>query len=149
MNISFTKLGNDECEKCEIFANHNVLHTKTSLSADCLTCNKWLDHKKMADSARILYDSHRQKSSCEVDCVYYSADLQKVIMLPWMPSFKSAMFTRRTIAFNKSLIPLQSTKGPNRPFVVLWSEPVAGRKKEEIISTFHHFLLHCHDKKKL
>jgi len=58
------------------------------------------------------------------------------------------MFTRRIISFNESFVPL-GDKGICHPMAVLWYEGVAGRKKEEIISTFHKFFLEHRDKKKI
>lgn len=101
----------------------------------------------MSTEARILYQKHCEESISNAETAFYSADLQKVIMLPWMPAYKTVQFTRRIIVFNESFIPLQSTKGLNRPFAVLWNENVAGRKKENLVSAFHKFFLFCRDKK--
>lgn len=147
MNISFTKLGHEECEKCEIFNHHDALHDKNNLSPSCDTCNNWIVHQEKAKEARILYQQHCKESSANSEAAFYSADLQKVIMLPWMPGYKPVQFTRRIIAFNESFIPLYSTKGTNRPFAVLWNENVSGRKKENLISAFYSFFLFCRDKK--
>lgn len=34
MNISFTRLGHEECEKCESFCLHNSAHTKENLEVN-------------------------------------------------------------------------------------------------------------------
>lgn len=78
---------------------------------------------------------------------FCSADLQKVIMLPWMLTYKTVQFTRRIVGFSISFVPLLSTKAANRPLAVLWNENVAGRKKENLINAFHSFFRFCRDKK--
>jgi len=66
-----------------------------------------------------------------------SVDLQNVIMLPRMESFKSVLFCPRLIAFNESFVPLG--KSTRKPLAVIWHEAISGRKQEDIISTFHAF----------
>lgn len=57
LNISFTKLGEEECEHC---LQHDV-HIKEDHQADAMTttecqeCRQWEDHKGRAESARIRY----------------------------------------------------------------------------------------------
>lgn len=57
LNISFTKLGEEECEHC---LPHDV-HIKEDHKADAMTttecqeCRQWEDHKGRAESARIRY----------------------------------------------------------------------------------------------
>ena len=38
--------------------------------------------------------------------VVFSADLEKVVMLPRVDMFKNVLFTRRIIAFNESFVPV-------------------------------------------
>jgi len=69
-------------------------------------------------------------------------------MLPRLDTFKSALFTRRIIAFNESFVPLGNSKHC-QSYAVLWHEAVAGRKKEDLVSAFYSFLLHIRDAKKV
>lgn len=64
-----------------------------------------------------------------------------------MDFLKDAIFTRRAILLNQSFIPAKSTKKLNKEFAVIWNEKIAGRMKEELISTFYHFFLFRLDKK--
>lgn len=67
-------------------------------------------------------------------------------MLPRMDMFKSAVFTRRIIAFNESFVPLGNQSNELlKPIAVVWHEATSGRKKEDIISAFHAFFLQCCD----
>ena len=90
---------------------------------------------------------HRKPNAADVNMTKtYSADLQKVSMIPRMESFKSVVFTHHIIALNESFVPV-GTKSSCLPVAVLWHERIAGRKKEDITSAFHSFFLHRRDQK--
>jgi hypothetical protein len=144
MNISFKRLGHEECEQCESFAMHNRDHTQEALCDSCDLCCSWKLHIDKAKRSRCEYDKDRDTQ--ETVNPVFSADLQKVIMLPRLESFKSAVFTRRIIALNESFVPV-GTKSTHSPLAVLWHEAVAGRKKEDVVSAFHYFFLHRRDQK--
>jgi len=147
MNISFTKLGHEECEQCEIFQHHSTEHSKDNLDMTCAICVKYQKHINKADRGRREYrvDSDRSVGLFPEHAIF-SADLQKVIMLPRMEMFKTDLFTRRIIAFNESFVPV-GEKPIAKPTAVLWHEGLAGRKKEDIVSAFHSFFLAQRDAK--
>lgn len=150
MNIKFTKLGHEECDNCEIFFNHNDNHSYENLADDCGVCMKYKIHIDKAKKARELYESHAIAASSNPEGIaFYTADLEKVIMLPRMEQFKLVMFTRRICAYNESFVPLASLRGQNKPIAAIWHEAVSGRKKEEIISTYYEFFLQCRDYKNI
>ena len=64
-------------------------------------------------------------TDCSSQCAVFSADLEKVVMLPRLDMFKKVFVTRRIIAFNKSCVPLGS-KQQIRPLAVIWHEAIAG-----------------------
>ena len=97
MNISFVKLGHEECEICEEMSLHNPEHKKDALKDDCDMCLKWKSHIEQAEAARQEYGTDRD-AAIDDDSIIFSADLEKVIMLPRMDTFKTALFTRRIIA---------------------------------------------------
>jgi hypothetical protein len=149
-NISFANLGNEECESCAAFKLHNPLHNKDNLSDDCQDCLKWKVHLEKYEGARTQYKAMKDLSEHENnnDRGFYSADLQKVIMLPRMDHYKKVIFTRRIVAFNESFVPLGQSKNNVVPFAAIWHEGIAGRKAENIISAFHAFFVtHRHLKK--
>ncbi|KAH9639975.1 hypothetical protein HF086_008070, partial [Spodoptera exigua] len=89
MNISFTLLGNEECEDCESFK----LHQPTCQdSASCDTCISYKLHKQKYEKARKCYQEDVDLSTKFTEKAFYSADLQKVIMLPRIDMFKAAIF---------------------------------------------------------
>lgn len=149
LNISFAKLGNEECETCEKFHQHNKDHTSENLNPDCIVCNEWSTHHKKYVQARGKYNIDDENAYVSSDTAYYSCDLQKVIMLPQMNEFKVVAFTRRIIAFNQSFVPIGSSQSNKVPCAIIWNEEVTGRKKEDIVSAYHAFFLKNRDKKKI
>lgn len=146
LNISFTKLGHEECELCESFNEHE--HTKETLDADCGMCNLYISHIDRMTKSRKLYREDADSKRTEND-ICYSADLEKVIMLPRMEEFKIALFTPRIVLFNESFVPVGKKQAATKPFASIWHEGISGRKKEDLISSFHAFLLHNRDAEKI
>ena len=157
MRISFTKLGHEECESCEEFKRHDRLHTENNIVPTCEICKKWSVHIKRANCSRDEYrkDTELQNSRAKSgdheslnNNPVFSADLQKVIMLPRLESFKTVVFTRRIVIFNESFVPV-GTEVPLKPYAVLWHEGVSGGKKEDIASAFHSFFLQNRDSRSI
>lgn len=91
MNISFVKLGHEECEICEEFNLHDPTHNKDNLQENCNDCKRWFIH---IEKARISREQYRKDAESIENAVVYCADLQKVIMLPRMDMFKCVIYTR-------------------------------------------------------
>ena len=149
MNVSFAKLGSEECDMCETFNRHDPSHSKNNLSSDCDICYKWSIHIKRAFEAKEMYQQHIAEMSFNTETVYFTADLQKPVLLPKLFPIKLALFTRKLLAFNKTFVPLGSAENNTRPIVIIWHEAVAGRKEEDIISVYYQFFLECRDKKRV
>lgn len=147
LNISFVKLGHEECEDCEEFRLHDDTHTKENLKEDCLGCTKWKSHNKRAYMSREQYKLDSELN--ETDTVVYSADLQKVIMLPRIDMFKTAIFTHRIVVYNESFVPTGQVRKDLSVFPVLWYEGLFGRSKAEIISAYYQFFIFHRDKKNI
>ncbi|CAB3231768.1 unnamed protein product [Arctia plantaginis] len=137
LNISFAHLGNEECEQCEYFKRHNRLDHQEESCEICQNYN--MQHKPRYIESRKEYNEDREKAKTDTEVIYYSVDLQKIIMLPRMDQFKTAIFCPRLIAFNESFVPLGPATKDNKPYAVLWNESVAGRSQEDIISLSRHF----------
>ena len=100
LNISFTKLGEEECELC---LKHDI-HIKAVHQADtagCDVCQQWEVHQHRAVKARDHYRLDAERGEV-VDTVVRSVDQKKVIMLPRMPGVKAAVFMRRISAFHEA-----------------------------------------------
>ena len=153
MNISFAKLGEEECETCEAYRLHvhdeegngplpEVDEEKCEKYRNplpipsCTKCHDWAHHIVRVDIARALYRKDGKESVQGGDPVY-SADLEKVIMLPRLPGNKTAVFTRRIVLFNETFAP---AGGHGSPLGYVWHEGIRGRNDEDIASTFVKFL---------
>ncbi|VEN39228.1 unnamed protein product [Callosobruchus maculatus] len=131
---------NEECWECEEFAIHKKATShdaNVENLASCDLCKTWRIHKLKAINARKNYKEDAEKIK-QNDEIFVAADLQKVIMLPRMETFKEVIFTPRIVAYNESFVPL-GKKSKTYPCAVLWHEGVAGRSKDDIISTFYAF----------
>lgn len=92
-----------------IFNKHNPSHSKDILCLDCVTFKDWKSHKSRSEDARKLHNDHAEASKTTGDIAYYSIDLQKVIMLPWLEMFKTAILTRLLTTYNKCFVPFGSS----------------------------------------
>lgn len=82
MNISFVKLGHEECWVCESFDLHTKVssHKKDTLDGTCNECLKFGSHQVKYIAARKEYQTDSCiKKDIEGDSLIVSADLQKVI----------------------------------------------------------------------
>lgn len=153
MNISFTQLGHEECEKCESFSlNHS--HNKDQLQEGCEYCVNYKNHIEKANNSRKEYRKDVNAAMENIkfkitDEIFYSAELQKVIMLPRLDTFKEVIFTPRLIVFNESFVPLGKMCPQSVNFACLWHEAIAGRKKKILLVAFTHFLCFVATKEKL
>jgi len=146
-NISFTKLGEEECERClaqslhEKTTGHKVTIPTAELEEIVVEdeeCGRWLTHITAANNARACYRQDAEKDWPE-DYSVRSVDLQKVIMLPRLPGNKTAIFTKRIVAYNETFAAVgKSKKGTSskKTYCVLWHEGVAKRSAEEVTSAF-------------
>ena len=193
-NISFCKLGEEECEVCLALTHQqcqNINHDETARSNNnesdrlmedvataaisessyskdgnaisakervekivpgvCSVCDDWLAHIQRANESRNAYRTDADTFHDPEDGIFYmSADMQKVIMLPRLPGVKTAVFTRRIIAYHETFAPLQPTKETIKqwkatdnnfkqfkPLGVVWSEAIQGRFDEDVASFVH------------
>lgn len=98
--ISFTKLGHEQCESCEEFRLHDNTHTQDNLKENCDKCVLWSKHITRANEARKMYKSSSD-SRFDDKTVCISADLQKVIMLPRIDTFKWVLFVKRLVSYHE------------------------------------------------
>ena len=62
-------------------------------------------HKTNAARSREMYKNDNAKET-NIEDAYFSADMQKVIMLPRLPGVKTCVFTRRLVLFHETFAPL-------------------------------------------
>lgn len=134
MNISFAKLGDEQCELCEELklTPHDL--EEGICKEDCGVCARKSAHMARAYEASNIY--HQDGSEVVDGRVVRSVDLQKVIMLPRLPGFKSACFTRRLVVFHHTYAPIGKYTSTIKTTSIVWDESTAGRKCEDIASAF-------------
>ena len=161
MNISFAKLGEEECECCLEILYHDCTAQDATAEdtgsaerlanikpGECQKCDTWAEHIKKSNESRKSYRKDADTYP-EPDKYYVSADLQKVIMLPRLPGVKKCVFTRRIIAFHETFAPLvasdevkkqwqsEKKKVPRiKPMGMIWHEGLQGRNDEDVGSAF-------------
>ena len=115
------KLGEEECELCLVQGHHLKMEHReneamethacqdnshaapefTITNPDCIQCRKYEELKKSAGQSRSHNQADAQKDWPE-DWSVKSVDMQKVIMLPCMPGVKTALFTRKIVAYHET-----------------------------------------------
>ena len=75
--------------------------------SECTQCKLFSEHKIKYHEAREAYDFDKSLVNCDPELVLLSVDMQKVILLPRLPGFKTCMFTKRLVCFNATFAPLK------------------------------------------
>jgi len=140
MNISFTKLGEEECETCSKYDFH--VKSCDGNNLDCLICLQYSVHKETYQLARESYKIDKESGKKA-----FAVDLQKVGLLPRIPQFKTVIFTPRLVTFNETFAPLAQATSNNPNITVLWHEATSGRNAADLASAFWSFFttLNCSD----
>ena len=144
-NISFAALGKEGCEDCLSFKEHQcekMAIDGSSEDKECEACSSQENHLRAAAKTRAAYKADAAKT-VTTDEVYFSVDLQKVIMLPRLPGVKTVAFTQRIIAYNETFAPLGDknvVKNKGLPVAMTWHQAEGGRSAQEICSTYLKFL---------
>ncbi|KAK3737120.1 hypothetical protein RRG08_016426 [Elysia crispata] len=99
MKISMTSLGNEECDVCERYKQHQNSYT----CIDLYDINEFVVHKAKYKPARAVYTKDAEENCKQLCDLKIFVDLQKVIMLPRIDEFKACVFTQRFIVFNGTL----------------------------------------------
>ena len=97
----------------------------------------------MAKKAR---QNYRQDSAqlWSEDTIGYAVDLQTVLLLPYLHDLKVCMFTSRLVTFNETFARMGKDK-TGKHVLTVWNESVAGRKREDIASTFAYVIQKIRD----
>ena len=100
----------------------------------------WVYEAGNAKSTAWCYkeDKHQQETKATPGAYFCTLDLQKVRMLPGISGLKSAVFTQRICAYNKSFCPIGTDCGKSR--AVIWHQGNGERNDEDIVSSLIKFL---------
>ena len=145
MNISFAKLGCEECEICDEHKIHmgftNNEEEKFDMletcERECEKCTSWKDHYAKYRETRLAYKEDKNLVGNYGNTLFLSADMQKVILLPRLPGYKICLFTKRIVVINQSFAPINKEEvNKKRSLDVLWHEGSSGRNDEDVTSAF-------------
>ena len=150
MNISFVKLGEEECERCDLHERHLETHKPEEVPNDekennkrtcenCESCGDFISHIKTVSQAR---ESYRRDKDRELndDELIASVDMERVMMLPRIPGLKVVVFCKRIVLFNEKFAPVGGSKKGRKATGVLWREGVKGRSASDVASTYIRFI---------
>ena len=168
LNISFAKLGLEDCERClahtqhmersitSKYTNHGVDYVMSKLvnAVECATenCEECADYKKHEMLYKVAREEYEKDKKSEVpeDTIIATTDMQKVIMLPRMPGIKLCIFTKRLTTFHMTFAPVGGmTQGKGRPIGIIWHDATRGRQDKDVTSTFVKYLKYMRNKKKV
>ena len=146
MNIGFVKLGDEECVTCDLNDRHLIdvhgLEDEKERSqlmdtddkkfekiffTNCCECSEYALHIEFAKKARMEYRADHDREWNEGEQIY-SADLQKVIMLPAMPGLKKAIFCKHIVMFDETFATVGGKKNGDSAGV-LWHKGI----EEELV----------------
>ena len=121
---------------CDICANakiHKQTHVNLSIDNECNICIFHNFHIKQANSMRLDYI--RDRNTYESESLVFTADLQKVLLLPILPT-KECFFKSRLVCFNETfgLLTIKSD------YCVIWHEAISDRKATSIISSIYNLI---------
>ena len=98
MNISFAKLGEEECEDCEEFNHHECSEDEL-----CNICEKQKQHIERAKESRAHYKEDALSTNNPRN-TYFSMDMQKILMLPHFPGIKKPYLQEELLSLIKRLL---------------------------------------------
>ena len=105
----------------------NCIQKQSHSSEDCEVCCENAKHHLVYMNARIEY--HKP---CEPGFVSYTADMQKVCLIPQLTT-KEHVFVSRLVVFNETFASLNKGR---EDILVLWHEAISGRKATDVASAF-------------
>ena len=156
LNISFVKLGEEECELCELHSNHlKEEHPTENITMEddepvckkkkgnekrvvdgCVVCSTLSKHTETSNRSREEY-KHDKERKVQDNEVVVSTDMQKAFMHPRMTGLKTAVFCQRLVVFHQTFAPLG---GKGKSVGVIWHEGIRGRDAKDVASTFIKFM---------
>ena len=157
MNIGFVKLGEEECVTCDLHDRHLIdvhgLEDEKERSQlmdtddkkfekiffpNCYECSEYALRIEFAKKVRTEYRADRDREWNGGEQIY-SADFQKVIMLPATPGLKRRFSVKRIVMFNETFATVGGKKNGDSTGV-LWHEGIRGRTGRDVASVFVTFL---------
>ena len=88
-----------------------ILEMQRCMNDSCIQCASYQDHSRRYHETRKEYEADAKKSKDSQEETYLSVDMQKVILLPRLPTYKRCLFTKRIVTVNKSFVPIGKNGG--------------------------------------
>lgn len=129
MHISNCMPKEEKCSQCEDYKSNQE---PTAREEDAFTM-----HKIKAQEAKENYDDDMLEQFPD-DVLCFAMDMQKVLILPRMPSCKDAFFLSRLVVFNETFAKMGANK--RLSYCIFWNESIAGRCAEDVSSAVHALL---------
>ena len=154
------KLGEEECEKCDLHEKHHqgCHRLRQSFVKSALTkgdmktfdgCDDGVGFTKHITTTTAARSLHRKEKEREWEKheVAMSVDMQKVIKLPRLPGLRQVIFCTRLVLFNETFELVGGWKKSKtlRLTGVLRNEAIKGSSAEDVASAFIHFICKNHD----
>ena len=127
-NIGFSRPNQDECSVC---AKLNAHKSQPQHVEPCEVCEEGNRHLLKAQQAREAYRKDKEENQNPTDTSVFTADMQKVILLPKL-TLKEHFFVSRLVIFNETFASL--TGEPD--LLILWHEAIAGRNATHVASAY-------------
>ena len=106
----------------------------------CTTCIEFTKQETAAKITRSEYEKNKERiQACTPRATYVSVDMQKVLMLPHMPGYKIAIFTKHMVCFHETFAPI-ALFVDHRPLGVVWNESITGRNACDVASSFVQYI---------
>ena len=134
-NIGFSRPNQDECNVCAKFNAHK---SQPEHAEPCQVCEDGNRHLAKAKQARDAYRKDREENKNALNTSVFTADMQKVILLPKL-TLKEHFFVSRLVVFNETFAAL--TEEPD--LLILWHEAIAGRNATHVASAYVKCVLAC------
>ncbi|KAG5880926.1 hypothetical protein JTB14_035147 [Gonioctena quinquepunctata] len=132
MHISLCMPKSNVCVECETHKNKSQAKDVDELTV--LNFEEWKSHKNKGEKATDKYHEDAMIPNNQ-NVRIYSMDLQKVILIPNMPSVKDSNFLSRLTAFNLTFASIKK-KSSFKNYCSMWHEGLAGRDGNHIVDAF-------------
>ena len=156
-NISYVKLGEEECEKCDMQEKHaaefhgdeageysaqneyqSLYHDKVKIYItyfiNCKICDELNLHLQKAKATREAYRRDGDREETEEEFTV-STDRQKVIMLSMIPWLKEVLFCPRLVVFPQTFAPVGEKKVKQK-FVAFGTKKFLAVKQQTSLALF-------------
>ena len=120
MKIGFGRPSQDDCDVCARHTAHQASPGEGHNAETCTDCKESRKHRVRYVKARKAYQDDANLDNRNHSL--FTADLQKVILLPKMTT-KEHLFVSRLVVFNETF----ASMNEEVDFAVLWHEEIAGR----------------------